>query len=208
MEGGWTNKTLSHTHCLSNLRTDHGTGRYGLAKDSDYASCAEMRKIRKTGFYMNFIDKIHNSFTSHDTPITQDTSSRLTLSLNKNTPSPDAITPRMPFITIRPNHHVKDIVGCARFAVPIYSFGASPWIRPLKEERVSVLCPCSQPVGYFSWRRAGFGLPNPPKPPDALAIGSDWAKGNAGPASHAPVAVFGEVRASSVGRETSREGGF
>ena len=208
MEGGWTNKTLSHTHCLSNLRTDHGTGRYGLAKDSDYASCAEMRKIRKTGFYMNFIDKIHNSFTSHDTPITQDTSSRLTLSLNKNTPSPDAITPRMPFITTRPNHHLKDIVGCARFAVPIYSFGASPWIRPLKEEGVSVLCPCSQPVGYFSWRRAGFGLPNPPKPPDALAIGSDWAKGNAGPASHAPVAVFGEVRASSVGRETSREGGL
>lgn len=69
-------------------------------------------------------------------------------------------------------------------------------------------------MGYFSWRRAGDeelgfgGLRNPPKPPDALAIGSEWAKGNAGPAGHAAAAVFGEVRASSVGKETSREGGL
>ena len=144
----------------------------------------------------------HTRHTHH----TRHTSSRLTLSHSTRT-SLHACP--MPFITTRPNHHVKDIVGCARLPFPFTAFiGASPWIRPLKEEGASVLCPCSQPVGYFSWRRAGFGLPNPPKPPDALAIGSDWAKGNAGPASHAPVAVFGEVRASSVGRETSREGGL
>ena len=161
MEGGWTNKTLSHTHCLSNLRTDHGTGRYGLAKYSDYASCAEMRKIRKTGFYMNFIDKIHNSFTSHDTPITQDTSSRLTLSLNQNTPSPDAITPRMPFITIRPNHHVKDIVGCARLPRSHLQLWSVALDSPT--ERRGGVCPLSllSAGGIFQLAAGGLRAPKP-----------------------------------------------
>lgn len=194
--------------CLTVELADHGTGRYGLAKDSDcYALCRKIRYAINRFFYHN--SKFNSHRTTHVTPITarKDTSSRLTLSLNKN------ITPvhacPMPFITTRPNHHVKDIVGCARLPFPFTALERRLALdSPTERRGVSVLCPCSQPVGYFSWRRAGFGLPNPPKPPDALAIGSDWDKGNAGPASHAPVAVFGEVRASSVGRETSREGGL
>ena len=155
MEGG-TKDSVS----LSNL-PDHGTGRYGLAKDSDcYALCRKIRYAINRFFYHN--SKFNSHRTTHVTPITarKDTSSRLTLSLNKN------ITPvhacPMPFITTRPNHHVKDIVGCARLPFPFTALERRLALDSPTERRGGV-CPLSllSAGGIFQLAAGGLRAPKP-----------------------------------------------